>query len=103
MAVVVDPADPHYVYLHIRLRDDYRKVLTYLCHYGDTDDMFLVGGMVANSETPHVAVARYLKELGGFILNSNTRFHLVKVIEDVMNYDVVKISLFLVDFTFRTV
>ena len=62
--------------------------------------MFLIVGLVADGETPHATVARYLKELGGFILNSNTRFHLVKVIEDVMNYDVVKISLFLVDLPF---
>ena len=91
MAAVVDPGVPRYVYLNIRLRDDYRKVLTYLYHYGDTDYMFLVGGVVANVETPHAVVARYLKKLGGCILlNSNIRFHLVKVIEDVMNYDVVK-------------
>ena len=75
-------------------------MLTYLCHYGETDDMYLIGGQVAGGETPHAAVARYLKELGGFILNSHTRFHLVKVIEDVMNYEVVKISLFLVDLPF---
>ena len=97
MAAVVDLAVPYYVYLHIRLREEYRPMLSYLCHYGDTNDMFLIGGLVAGGETPHAVAARYLKELGGFILNSNTRFHLVKVIEDVMNYDLVKISLFLVD------
>ena len=100
MVAVVDPAVPHYVYLHIRLREEYRLMLTYLCHYGDTNDMYLIGGQVADGETPHAAVARYLKELGGFILNSYTRFHLVKVVEDVMNYEVVKISLFLVDLPF---
>ena len=100
MAAAVDPAVPHYVYLNIRLREEYRPVITYLCHYGDTDEMFLGGGLVANDETPYAAVARYLKELGGFILDQHTRFHLVSVTEDVMNYEVVKISLFLVDLPF---
>ena len=51
MAGVVDPAVPHYVYLNIRLREEYRPMLTYLCHYGDIYEMFLIGGLVADGET----------------------------------------------------
>ncbi len=38
------------------------------CHYGDTNDVFPIGGSVDIGETPITALLRYLRELAGFRL-----------------------------------
>ena len=89
---------PHFVHLNSRMKNDYRRVMLFLCHYGDTNGMFLLGGLDAAGETPHAVVAMYLKELGGLILNHNKKFYLVKVVEHVINYDTVNILLCVLDY-----
>ena len=64
------PSVPEYVYLVIRIelpRDPKMfSPLTILCHYGETDDVFLAGGLVNVGETPIATVLRHCRQLMGF-------------------------------------
>jgi len=50
-----NPLVPEYIYVVIRIKLDvtYSKVShdVMVCHYGDTNDVFLIGGLVLQNET----------------------------------------------------
>ena len=53
--------------------------ITLLCHYGETNDVYPIGGEVLNGETHIATVLRYLHELAGLRLASEFPIHLINV------------------------
>ena len=67
---------PNYVYVIIRLKMS--KSIngitgSLFCHYGETDDAFLIGGLVEPDETFMASVIRHCRRLVDFHLKPNHR------------------------------
>jgi hypothetical protein len=67
------------------------------CHYGETDDAFLIGGLVEPNETLMAGAIRHCRRLVDFCLKPNHRLYLAKVINGLVNHEPVKISIYVVD------
>ena len=68
------------------------------CRYGETNDVFPIGGLVRIGETPIAAGSRYCRQLVNFQLKSPEQLCLFKVIDGVMDSMPARISLFILDF-----
>jgi len=51
-----------------------------LCHYGETDDVFLIGGLVEPNETLMASVIRHCRRLVDFRLKPSHGLYSAKVI-----------------------
>jgi hypothetical protein len=67
------------------------------CHYGETDDAFLIGGLVEHDETLTTCVIRHCRRLVGSSPGPSQRLYLAKVINGLVNYEPVKISIYVMD------
>ncbi len=69
------PSAHDYVYIIVRLKftEDIESLSpsSLFCHYGDSNDVFPIGGVVGIGETPIADVLRYLRELADFRLARN--------------------------------
>jgi hypothetical protein len=66
-------------------------------HYGDTNDVFPIGGLVDIGETPIVANLRYLRELAGFRLANGFPMFSCNVIDGYKDRETIKIRLYVTD------
>ncbi len=85
----------NYVYIIIRLKmsENLNGIdVSLLCHYGETDDAFLIGGLVGPEETLTTSVIRHCKRLVGFSPGPNQQFYLAKVIDGLVNQRIEHIS-----------
>ncbi len=87
MATSVPPV-PNYVYILIRLKTSYtvNNIVagTLICHYGETNDAFLVGGLVKPGEALMASSIRHCRHLVNFLLAPNDRLYLAKVLNDLL-------------------
>ena len=101
------PPIPKHVYLLIRFKmsDKMNSIVqgTLLCHYGGTNYVFLVGGLVQPSETLVAGAIRHCRHLVNFSLAHNDRFYLVKTMVGFMDHEHVKIAFCFIDDIFRKV
>ena len=67
------------------------------CHYGETDDAFLIGGLVEPAETLMASAIRHCRRLVDFHLKPNHRLYLAKVINGLVNHEPVEIYIYVVD------
>ena len=80
--------------------DTQHRSLTYsgiLCCYGDTNDVFLIGGLVDIVETPIAADSRHYRQLINFVLvphGHDCLFKILKVLKDLMPS---RISMYILD------
>ena len=63
------------------------------CHYGDTNDVFPIGGLIDIDETPIATILRYLRELAGFRLARIFPMFPCNVISGYKEHEPIKISL----------
>jgi hypothetical protein len=95
------PSVRDYVYIICRLKftEDIKSLApsSLFCHYGDTNDVFPIGGLVDIDETPIVAILRYLRELTGFRLARNFPMFLCNVISGYKEHESIKINLYVTD------
>jgi len=90
---------PNYVYVLIRLKMS-RKIYgivqgTLLCHYGETNNAFLVGGLVEPSESLMARAIRNCRHLVNFCLAQNDILYLAKTMVGFMDREPIKISFFM--------
>ena len=52
----------------------------FFCHYGETDDAFLIGGVVEPNETLTASAIRHCRRLVDFRLKPSHNLYLAKVI-----------------------
>ena len=90
-----------YAYIVVRLKftKDLKTLApsSLVCHYGDMNDVFPIGGIVGIGETPIAAILRYLRELAGFRLARISRLFLCNVIAGYKEHEAIKIHLFVPD------
>jgi hypothetical protein len=68
-----------------------------LCRYGDTDDVFPIGGLVDIGETPIAAGSRYCRQQINFVFKSPDQLCLFKVIDSVIDLNPIRINMFILD------
>jgi len=95
---------PNYVYALIRFKMPYKidDIIpdTLLCPYGETNDVFLVGGLVQPGETLMAGAIHHCRHLVNFCLAPNDRLYLVKDLDGFMDHEPFKILLFFIDVHF---
>ena len=90
----------NYVYVIVRLKmsESINGIAVSLfCHYGETDDAFLIGGLVEPNETLTTSAIRHCIRIVDFSPRPNQRFYLAKVINGLVNHELVKISIYVMD------
>ena len=91
------PPVPSYVYVVIRLKmtENVNNLVstTILCHYGETNDIFPIGGLVQPGETLTHATIRHCRHLVHFRIEHNDRLYIAKVLDGFMDHEPVKISI----------
>ena len=70
-------------------------------HYGETDDISLIGGSVEPNETLMASAIRHCRRLVDFRLKPCHRLYLAKVINGLVDHEPVKISIYVVDVLFK--
>ncbi len=90
-----------YVYIVFRLKflADIKSLApsSLFCNYGDTNDVFPIGGLVDIGETPIDAILRYLRELAGFRLANGFPMFPCNAIDGSKDHEPVKIRLYVID------
>ena len=69
-----------------------------LCHYGEMNYAFLMGGLVQPCETLMAGAIRYYRHLDNFRLVQNDRLYLVKTIDSCKDHEPVKCVFFMIFF-----
>jgi hypothetical protein len=67
------------------------------CKYVQTNDVYLVGGLVSIDETPVVSILRHLRELACFRLARNFPRFFWNLNKSYMEHEPIKISLYISD------
>ncbi len=67
------------------------------CHYGVTNDIFPIGGLVDVGETPIAAILRYLRELAGFRLANGYHMIPCAILDGYKDHEPIKIRLYVID------
>jgi hypothetical protein len=95
------PSANEYVYIIVRLKftEDSKSLApsSLFCHYGDSNDVYPIGGLVGIGKTPIAAVLRYLRELAGFRLARNFPLFICNVNSGYKEHEPIKINLFVTD------
>ena len=71
------------------------------CHYGETDDAFLIGGLVEPNDTLTSSVIRHCRRLIVFCPKPNQRFYLARVINGLVDHEPVKLSIYVIDVLYK--
>jgi hypothetical protein len=71
------------------------------CHYGATDDVFLIGGPVEPNDTLMANAIRHYMRLVGLCLKPNHRIYLAKVIHGLVDHGPVKIYFYVIDVFYK--
>ena len=80
----------NHVYVIIRLKmseNIYGLASSMFCHYGETDDVFLIGGLVEPNETLMASGIRHCRRLVDFRLKPSHRLYLAKVINGLVDHE----------------
>jgi len=94
----------NYVYVIIRLKmsESFNGIAGSLfCHYSETDDLFLIGGLVESNKTSMASDILHYRRLVDFHIRPNYRLYLAKVINGLVHHEPVKISIYVVDVLYK--
>ncbi len=67
------------------------------CHYGETDDAFLIGGLVKPNETLMASAISRCTRLVNFCIKPNHRLYWAKVIHGLVDHGPVNISIYVIN------
>jgi hypothetical protein len=92
------PSIRDYVYIICRLKftEDIKSLApsSLFCHYGETNDVFPIGGLVDIDETPIAAILRHLRELACFRLANGFPMFPCSIIDGYKDHEPNKIRLY---------
>ena len=98
MASSTSQSNHVYVIIRLKMSDNVNGLACSLfCHYGETDDAFLIGGLVEPNETLMTSAIRHYRRLVDFRLKTSHRLCLAKVMNGLAYHESVKISVYVVD------
>ncbi len=83
-----------YAYIICRLKfekDSNFHPSSLFCHYGVTNDIFPIGGLVDIGETPIAAILRYLRESTGFRLANGYSIFPCVILDGYKDHEPIKI------------
>ncbi len=81
MASSMTQSNHVYVIIRLKMSENMNGLFGSLfCHYGETDDAFLIGGALESNETLMAAAIRHCRRLVGFRLKPSQRLYLTKVL-----------------------
>ena len=84
---------PNYVYVVIRLKmaESINSLvgITLHCHYGETDDVFPIGGLVQSGETLTATSIQNCRHLVNFRIEQNDRLYMATVLDGFMDHELV--------------
>jgi len=92
----------NHVYVIIRLKMSesiYGLAGSLFCHHGETDDVFLIGGLVEPNETLMASDISHCRRLVEFRLKPSHRLYLANVINGLVDHEPVKIFMLWMFFT----
>jgi hypothetical protein len=70
---------------------------TLLCLYGETNDIFPIGGLVQLGKTLTTETIRHCRHLVNFRIKQKDRLYIAKELDVFMDHEPVKISILIVD------
>jgi len=73
---------------------------TLLCHYGETNDIFPIGGIVQLGETVAAQAIRHCRHIVNFRNEQNDRLYIAKELDGFMDHEPVKIAILIIDVLF---
>ena len=77
-----------YVIIRLKLSENVNGLACSLfCHYGETNDAFLIGGLVEPDETLMTSAIRYCRQLVDLCFKPNHRLYLAKVIHGLVDHE----------------
>jgi len=86
-----------YVIIRLKMSENINgSARSIFCHYDETDDAFLIGGVVEPNETLMTSVIRHCRRLVDFRLKPSHRLYLAKVINGLVDHETVKRSNFFI-------
>jgi hypothetical protein len=74
---------------------------TLLCHYGETHDVFPIGGLVQPGETLTTATIRHCRHRDNFRIEQNDRLYIAKELNGFMEHEPIKITIFIIGVLFN--
>ena len=102
MASSTSQSNHVYVIIRLKVSDNVNGLAGSLfCHYGETDDAFLICGLVEPNETLMASAIRHCRHLVDFRIKPSHRLYLAKVINGLVDQEPVKISFYFVDVLFK--
>ena len=66
---------------------------TLLCHFGEPNDIFPIGGLVQPGETLAVASIRHCRHVVNFRIEQNDRLYIAKELDGFMDHEPVTITI----------
>jgi hypothetical protein len=66
---------------------------TLLCHYGETNDEFTIGGLIQPGENLTYGAIRHCRHLVNFRIEQNDRLYIAKELDGFMDHEPFKISI----------
>ena len=95
------PNHVHVIIRHKMTENVHGLACRLFCHYGETDDAYLIGGLGKPNETLIIIVIRHCMHLVDFCLKSNHRLYLAKAIHGLVDHEPVKISIYAMDVFYK--
>jgi len=87
-----------YVIFRLKMSENVNALAGSLfCHYGETDDVNLIGGPVKPNETSMASGIRHCRCLADLCTKPNHRLYLAKVIHGLVDHEPVKIYVYAID------
>ena len=87
-----------YVIIRLKMSENINGLAGSLfCHYGETGDAFLIGGMVLPNDTLMANVIRHCRRLVDFRLKASHRLYLAQVINGLVEHEQVRIYIYVMD------
>jgi hypothetical protein len=66
---------------------------TLLCHYGETNDIFPIGGLVQPGDTLTTEASRYCRHVVNIRIEQNDRLYIAKVLDGFMDNEPFKMTI----------
>ena len=88
-----------YIVIRLKLAESFNSLVDtpLLCHYGETNDIFPIGGLVQPGEPLAAATIRHCRHVVHFRIEHNDRLYIAKELDGFMDHEPIKIIIVVID------